>query len=124
MPINNKAKDVLKIADDVLAAKIALLGKDPYKAQSLLREAVEIQDGLKYGEPPDWFQPVRETLGGALLSDGKPREAEEVFRADLEKNPRNGRSLFGLSEALRAQGKTYDADMVNAQYQSAWKKAD
>jgi tetratricopeptide (TPR) repeat protein len=124
MPINNKAKDVLKIADDVLAAKIALLGKDPYKAQTLLREAVEIQDSLKYGEPPDWFQPVRETLGAALLSDGKAAEAEKVFRADLEKNPRNGRSLFGLNAALKAQGKEYDAEQVATQFQTAWKKAD
>jgi tetratricopeptide (TPR) repeat protein len=124
MPINNKAKDVLKIADDVLSAKIALANKDPYKAQTLLREAVDIQDSLKYGEPPDWFQPVRETLGASLLADGKAAEAEKVFRADLEKNPRNGRSLFGLSAALKAQGKDYDAAQVNTQFEAAWKKAD
>jgi len=124
MPINNKAKNVLKIADDVLAAKIAIAEKDPFKAETLLREGVELQDGLKYGEPPDWFQPVRETLGATLLADDKAAEAEKVFRADLEKNPRNGRSLFGLSAALRAQGKTYDAEMVNTQFESAWKRAD
>lgn len=124
MPIMNKARNVLQIAADVLSAKLALANKDPYKAQSLLREAVDIQDSLKYGEPPDWFQPVRETLGSALLSDGKAAEAEKVFRADLEKNPRNGRSLFGLSEALKAQGKDYDAQQVNGQFQAAWKKAD
>lgn len=124
MPINNKAKDVLKIADDVLSAKIATAEKDPFKAQTALREAVRLQDTLKYGEPPDWFQPVRETLGGALLSDGKAEEAEKIFRADLQKNPRNGRSLFGLSEALRAQGKNTDAGMVDAQFKDAWRKAD
>jgi hypothetical protein len=26
-----------------------------------------------------------------------------VFRADLDRNPRNGRSLFGLSKSLEAQ---------------------
>jgi tetratricopeptide (TPR) repeat protein len=124
MPINNKAKSVLKIADNVLSAKIALASNDPFRAQTLLREAVEIQDSLKYGEPPDWFQPVRETLGAALLNDGKAEEAEKVFRADLEKNPRNGRSLFGLSAALKAQGKDYDAAQVNTQFEAAWKKAD
>ena len=30
--------------------------------------AVEIEDGLYYEEPPKWFHPVRESLGGALLS--------------------------------------------------------
>ena len=124
MPIMNKAHDVLQIAADVLAAKIAVAQKDPYKAENLLRQAVDIQDSLKYGEPPDWFQPVRETLGSVLLNDGKAEESEKVFRADLEKNPRNGRSLFGLTESLRAQGKTYDADQVNVQFQAAWKKAD
>ena len=124
MPIMNKAHDVLQIAADVLGARIAVAQKDPYKAENLLRQAVDIQDSLKYGEPPDWFQPVRETLGSVLLNDGKAEEAEKVFRADLEKNPRNGRSLFGLTESLRAQGKTYDADQVNVQFQAAWKKAD
>lgn len=124
MPIKNKAHDVLHIAVNVLSAKIALLNKDPFKAEQLLREAADIQDSLKYGEPPDWFQPVRETLGSALLADGKAAEAEKVFRADLEKNPRNGRSLFGLSEALKAQGKDYDADSVRSEFQASWKKAD
>ena len=124
MPIKNKAHDVLHVAVNVLTAKIARLNKDPFKAQQLLQEAVTIQDGLKYGEPPDWFQPVRETLGSALLADGKAAEAEEIFRADLDKNPRNGRSLFGLSEALNAQGKNSDADSVTSQFQASWKKAD
>jgi tetratricopeptide (TPR) repeat protein len=115
---------VLQIADDVLSAKVAWAQKDTYKAEQLLRDAANLQDGLKYDEPPDWFQPVRETLGATLLNDGKAEDAEKVFRADLENNPRNGRSLFGLAAALRAQGKTYDAEMVDAQFKDAWKKAD
>jgi hypothetical protein len=122
--MNNKKRDVLKIAEDVLSASIAQAQQDPFKAQTQLREAVQLEDKLKYDEPPDWFYPVRETLGGALLSDGKAEEAEKVFRADLQKNPRNGRSLFGLSEALREEGKRTEADLVDAQFKEAWKKAD
>ena len=67
---------------------------------------------------------MRESLGGELLRDGQPAEAEKVFRADLEKNPRNPRSLFGLMESLIAQKKTADADWVHREFQAAWKNAD
>jgi tetratricopeptide (TPR) repeat protein len=121
MPINNKAKDIMKIAEDVLGAQIALSKKDNAAAVSLLREAVAVQDTLKYGEPPDWFFPVRESLGGVLLMSGDSKGAEQVFREDLEKNPRNPRSLFGLHQALKAQNRTYDAGFVEKQFQNSWK---
>ncbi len=101
-PINNKTKDILKIAEDVLGAKIAMAKKDSANAISQLRDAVAIQDKLNYGEPPDWFYPVRESLGARLLISGDAAGAEKVFREDLERNPRNPRSLFGLHQALLA----------------------
>jgi tetratricopeptide (TPR) repeat protein len=121
MPVNNRAKDILKIASNVLGAKIAMAKHDSAGAIAQLREAVAIQDSLKYGEPPDWFFPVRESLGAALLLNGNAQEAEKVFREDLERNPRNPRSLFGLREALKAQNKAYDAQFVDKQFQAAWK---
>jgi tetratricopeptide (TPR) repeat protein len=124
MPVNNKAKDVLTIATNVLGAKIALAKHDSTNAISLLRHAVAIQDKLKYDEPPDWFYPVRESLGAVLLLNGNATEAEKVFREDLERNPRNPRSLFGLSEALRAQNRAYDAQFVDKQFQSNWKSTE
>ena len=124
MPVNNKAKDILKIAENVLAAKIALEKNDSAGAIALLRDAVAIQDALHYGEPPDWFFPVRESLGGALLAGGHALEAEKVFREDLNRNPRNPRSLFGLRESLKAQNRAYDAQFVDREFQSSWKSAD
>jgi tetratricopeptide (TPR) repeat protein len=121
MPINNKTKDILKIAEDVLGAKIALAKKDNASAISRLNDAVKHQDGLKYNEPPDWFFPVREPLGAVLLINGSNAEAEQVFREDLNLNPRNPRSLFGLEQALRAQGKNYDAGFIETQFRSSWK---
>ena len=121
MPVNNKAKDIMKIAEDVLGAKIAVAKKDNSGAIAMLREAVDLQDKLKYGEPPDWFFPVRESLGAVLLMNGDAAGAEQVFRADLEKNPRNPRSLFGLRQALKAQGRDYDAGFVEKQFQASWK---
>jgi tetratricopeptide (TPR) repeat protein len=121
MPINNKAKDILKIAENVLGAKIALAKKDAAGAISLLREAVAIQDKLNYGEPPDWFYPVRENLGGALLVSGDAAGAEKVFREDLDRNPRNPRSLFGLQQSLLQQKRDYDAGFVRKQLDASWK---
>ena len=85
---------------------------------------MEVQDTLQYDEPADWYYPVRESLGAALLAAGNSREAEEVFRADLLQNPRNPRSLYGLQQALSAQGKATDAAWVQAQFAEAWKNAD
>jgi len=124
MPVNNKAKDVLTIADNVLAAKIAMAKRDTNASIAMLRKAIALQDTLKYSEPPDWFFPVRESLGAVLLLNGNAVEAEKVFREDLDRNPRNPRSLFGLSEALKAQKRDYDAQFVDKQFQSSWKAPD
>jgi tetratricopeptide (TPR) repeat protein len=123
MPINNKAKDIMKIAENVVGAKIAMAKKDTAGAIAMLRQAVTIQDKLNYGEPPDWFYPVRENLGGALLMSGDAAAAEKVFREDLGRNPRNPRSLFGLKQALLQQKRDYDAGFVQKQFESSWKGA-
>ena len=83
--------------------------------------AVAVQDTLKYDEPQDWFFPVRESLGGALLIGGDSKGAEQVFRDDLARNPRNPRSLFGLHRALKAQDRGADAWFVEQEYRKAWK---
>lgn len=64
---------------------------------------------------------MRESLGATLLMAGDTAGAEKVFRADLDRNPRNPRSLFGLQQVLKAQGKNYDAGFVEKQFQASWK---
>jgi hypothetical protein len=88
------------------------------------RKGVEVEESLNYGEPPEWYYPVRESLGGELLRDGQAAEAGKVFRADLERNPRNPRSLFGLMESLVAQKKNAGADWVRREFETAWKNAN
>jgi tetratricopeptide (TPR) repeat protein len=123
MPINNKTKDILKIAENVLGAKISLAKNDMDATVNQLRTAVATQDLLKYDEPEDWFYPVRENLGAVLLKIGDYAGAEEAFRADLAIHPRNPRSLFGLEQALKSQEKTYDAGFVRKQFDANWKGA-
>jgi len=121
MSPNNKARDILKIASDVLAAKLATARNERRQAIAQLQDAVAIQDSLKYSEPPSWFYPVRESLGAALLLDGQISEAEQIFREDLQRNPRNPRSLFGLLDVLRSRGRSRDAGLVRAELGAAWK---
>jgi len=64
---------------------------------------------------------VRESLGAVLLKIGDDAGAEEVFRADLERNPRNPRSLFGLEQVLKALDRNYDAGFVRKQFDANWK---
>ena len=67
---------------------------------------------------------MRESLGAALYRQGQYPEAEKVFRDDLDRNPRNPRSLFGLLTTLKAEKKTGEADWVRTQFERAWRDAD
>ncbi len=120
----NAGADVLGVAIDVLDARIAAAKGDREAAIGHLEQAVAAQDKLAYNEPADWYYPVRETLGATLLLDGQAARAEEVFRADLLKTRRNGRSLFGLWQALVAQGKAADAELVKQRFEKEWQQAE
>jgi hypothetical protein len=52
---------------------------------------------------------------------GDAAGAEKVFREDLDRTPRNPRSLFGLQQALLQQKRDYDAGFVQKQFESSWK---
>jgi tetratricopeptide (TPR) repeat protein len=119
----NSARDLLAVASRALAGRIALAAGDRARAVGELTAAVELEDKLKYAEPPDWYYPVRQSLGAVLLADGKPREAERVYRDDLARNPKNGWSLFGLAKALEAQGDSR-AEAARKEFADAWKHAD
>lgn len=121
---NNPASEILSIATKMLDAEIAAK-KGRFDASiKLLREAVPIEDGLRYDEPPDWMQPVRHTLGAVLMRAGKYADAEAVYREDLSRYPENGWSLFGLSRALRLQKKDVEAADVEARFAKVWAPAD
>jgi tetratricopeptide (TPR) repeat protein len=121
---SNKAKTFLDLAAAILDARIANAKGEHDQAIKHWEKAVEIEDGLYYGEPPEWFYPARESLGGALLLNGEAGRAESVFRTDLEQHPRSPRSLFGLLKSLEAQNKTAEVEEVRKEFESAWKNAD
>jgi tetratricopeptide (TPR) repeat protein len=107
-----------------LAAEIdADAGRYP-QAIAALREAVKIEDGTPYDEPPAWHAPVRQTLGAVELAAGQPAEAEATYREDLRRHPDNGWSLFGLAQALRAEHKDAQAQQTEQAFATAWQHAD
>ncbi|QQS46203.1 MAG: tetratricopeptide repeat protein [Acidobacteriota bacterium] len=120
----NTANSVLAIAKNILDAQILTAKGERGKAIDSWRQAVADLDALNYDEPPGWYYSVRESLGAALLINGDAAEAEKVFRRDLEMNPGSGRSLFGLAESLKKQGKLDQARAVEVEFNKAWKMAD
>ena len=116
----NGSHQILGVAQNLLGAKLAWSAGDQSGAIAMLRDAVAAQDTFYYIEPADWLGPARETLGAALLSSGEPAAAERVFRDDLMRNPLNPRSLFGLAQALHAQGRDDDAKYVQASLDRVW----
>jgi tetratricopeptide (TPR) repeat protein len=123
-PVGNLSGQVMEVSDHFLQARLAEASGDKNAALQHWKEAVMAEDKLSYAEPRDFFIPVRESLGAALYNSGDYAGAEKVFREDLANNQRNGRSLFGLAAALKAQHKDYDAAFVQKQFDEAWKKAD
>jgi tetratricopeptide (TPR) repeat protein len=119
----NRAEDLLAISGLVLDARLARAAGDHKAAVGLLQKAIAIQDRLVYDEPPAWYYPVRESLGAEYLLLKRYADAENTFRRDLEINPNNPRSLFGLAEALKAQNKP-DAEETRRRFEEGWKSAE
>jgi tetratricopeptide (TPR) repeat protein len=120
----NTGGAVLAIAPEVLAGEIAAARKQYDVAIAHLERAVRLEDGLVYTEPAEWHYPPRQALGAVLLEAGRAREAETVYWEDLRKNVENGWALYGVVQALRAQGKNEQAAIVQTRLDKAWARAD
>ena len=120
----NTVKDMVAVASLVASARIATAQGKADQAIAALREAVVKEDALAYDEPADWFVTVRHLLGAQLLKSGKATDAEAVYREDLQRHPNNGRALYGLAQALKAQNKSEEAVAIDKQISQAWKNAD
>ena len=123
-PADAEAKAPVSIAVHALLGEMALRGGNHDGAVAHFTEALKIEDKGLYFEPPKWYYPIRQSLGAALLKAGRNAEAEITYREDLKRFPENGWSLFGLAEALRAQGKNDEAAMVDKRLATAWSSAD
>jgi hypothetical protein len=119
----NSGEGVVAVAIADLTARIADAKGDSAGAITGFTAAAAAEDKLGYNEPPDWLNPERERLGAVLLKAKRYADAERVFRADLEKNVGNPRSLYGLYRALEGQ-KKYAATETRHAFDKAWAGAD
>lgn len=120
----SNAGALLEIASEVLEGEIFARRGRHDRAIAHLERAVRLEDGMMYNEPPDWYYPVRHTLGAVLLDAGRADEAETVYWRDLEINRDNGFALFGLERSLAAQGRDAEAAEVRERFDRAWSTAD
>ena len=102
MPINNKSKDILKIAEDVLGAKIAMAKKDTTGAISMLRQAVAIQDTLKYGEAARLVLPCARILGRSVAYDRRRGRRGESLPRGPRPQPAESALAVGPAPSLAA----------------------
>jgi len=103
------ARTILRIAKHVVEGRIEQSRENFAAAEHHLREAIALQDGLAYMEPPYWYYPVRQTLGAVLLQQGRAEDAVAVFEQALRQAPRNGWALWGLLQAQAAAGDSRQA---------------
>jgi tetratricopeptide (TPR) repeat protein len=133
MLFNNKSRDVLGVAEQMMLGEIAFKAGRREEGLGHLRQAVHLDDNLMYEEPWSWPQPSRHALGALLMETGHYEEAEAVYRADLgldgklprpSQHPRNVWALHGLDECLRRRDETVERTHVKALLDQALARAD
>jgi tetratricopeptide (TPR) repeat protein len=120
----NSAGTLIKIAYEIASGELAAKKKDYPLAISFLQMAVDIENTLRYDEPPTWFYPCRQNLGAVLIEAGRYEEAQKVYEENLAEVPDNGWGLFGLHQALLKQNKIKEAEEVEKRFEQAWKNSD
>ena len=120
----NSAAALLRLAGHLLNAQIAAGRGRTDEAVGYFQKALAEEAQLHYDEPPGWFMPVRQPMGAVLLKAGRVADAEKAYREDLERNPENGWSLYGLARCLRARKAEAEAAQVEQRFRKAWARAD
>ncbi|MBX7165805.1 MAG: hypothetical protein K1X74_05600 [Pirellulales bacterium] len=121
---NNSARDVAAVAEHLLAGEVLYRAGKVDAGFAELRRAIELEDALRYDEPPSWIHPVRHALGAILLAEGREEEAAVAYQEDLKRWPNNGWSLYGLARCYRRLGKQAEAARLEEQFAGVWRDAD
>jgi tetratricopeptide (TPR) repeat protein len=130
---NNECREVLRVADAMLAGELDYRRENYDDAFAHLRRSVELYDGLNYTEPWSWMQPPRHALGALLMEQGLVTEAAQVYRADLglddtlvrpSQHPGNIWSLHGYAECCQRLEKPEEMAIIERQLATAQAMAD
>lgn len=134
----NKSRPVQAVAKAMLKGELLYRKKDYDLAFEALTEAIALEDGLMYAEPPGWMLPVRHAAGALLLEQNQARKAAQLFAEDLGKSfdgeeatlprpqqhPRNMWALQGYLDCLLSLGMNDEAEEVKKELRDAKKGAD
>lgn len=120
---------VLNIGKLILGARIQWAQVDALGPESVIRSlkpAVTAEDNLSYDEPPQWFTPTREALGGLYLQTRKYSDALVVFDEALAHHPASGRAIYGKIRALQGLGSSKETidKIIKNDFCPAWRYAD
>jgi tetratricopeptide (TPR) repeat protein len=120
VPGTQMAQLALELAD----GEIARVRGRTADALRHFKQANVLYKSLPYTEPDYWYQPVSHLYGAALLAAHRPAEAEAVYRESLAVHRLDGWALYGLAQALKAQGKVDEAAAAKKEFTSTWRLAD
>jgi len=114
------AKAIVQTARMVATGRIADAAGDLEGAARAYEEAIALEDSMNYTEPPYWYYPIRQSLGGIRLRQGRLDDAERAFRDSLARVRNNGWALAGLAETYRQKGDRNGETAARRAYAKAW----
>jgi hypothetical protein len=100
-------EQMLGIARNVLAGRLAMLAGDPRAAADAFRRAAEIEETpafSQFTDPPAFWYPVRRDLAAALLAAGDARGAKAEAEASLKLRVKDPAAEALLARAEAALG--------------------
>jgi tetratricopeptide (TPR) repeat protein len=118
----HSAKNLLTIAAGILEGEMQRTAGDLDGAIASFRRASTMQEALVYDEPEPLPFSAFHWLGAALIEAKRFDEAEQAYRSELKDHPRNGWSLLGLQQALKARGVA--SPDVDKEFEASWSRAD
>lgn len=123
-PLSTFRLKPLKVASLDLRGSIAAAEGDIDRAVALVEEAVEIEAGMGYHEPPMVFRPALQTLGDINLAAGRWEAARDAYDGLLEIRRNSGHALYGIARSYELEGDNARAQDAFKQFLEAWQTAD
>ena len=120
----NSLETIVDIARKVLKGEILASEGNYDESIELLTQAVALEDGLNFQEPPDWFFSVRHTLGAVQIEAGDYADAVKTFEEDLKVLPKNGWAQHGLRLAYQNLNDREMENQLDEDLARSWATAD
>jgi tetratricopeptide (TPR) repeat protein len=118
----HSAENLLNTVGYILEGEIFWSRGELEAAKTSFEKAIRYYDSLTYDEPePIPFSP-RHWYGALLIELGETEEAITVYKKELEHHPNNGWSLYGIQQALKAQGNS--SSEIDSKFKKSWMRSD